>query len=315
MGGIKGLFKGNFALLRKLTALLYQFYDLRVFPPLKKFTSVPLSSDWLLVIFPLFWLVPVIKNHCAYFFVNWQEYILEVSQRANKNDFLVTEADVFSPSCPFYFFFFYISGGDMSKNVNPSQMAKLNQQMAKMMDPRVLQQMGACSVRSTRIFQQISLYEDISFAVKLSSPVTSQLRRQLRRCSFVKNKAQMAVVHTGKRSILLSQTVAQFCFRRYLPDDRSKITLPLLLVFDKFRFCCFRWQFDFIFRRNPGPPVHDASVPTRRGRSCEWVKKIINSQPASTIQNFFNSCFVSNTISYITLASRSNQLQQHRALY
>lgn len=130
-----------------------------------------------------------------------------------------------------------------------------------------------------------------------------------------KIRPKIAVVHTGKRSILLSQTVAQFCFRRYLPDDRSKITLPLLLVYDKFRFCCFRWQFDFIFRRNPGPPVHDASVPTRRGRSCEWVKKIINSQPASTIQNFFNSCFVSNTISYITLASRSNQLQQHRALY
>lgn len=33
-------------------------------------------------------------------------------------------------------------GGDMSKNVNPAQMAKLNQQMARMMDPRVLQQMG-----------------------------------------------------------------------------------------------------------------------------------------------------------------------------
>lgn len=33
-------------------------------------------------------------------------------------------------------------GGDMSKNVNPTQMAKLNNQMAKMMDPRVLQQMG-----------------------------------------------------------------------------------------------------------------------------------------------------------------------------
>ena len=30
----------------------------------------------------------------------------------------------------------------MSKNVNPSQMAKLNQQMAKMMDPRVLHHMG-----------------------------------------------------------------------------------------------------------------------------------------------------------------------------
>ena len=34
------------------------------------------------------------------------------------------------------------SGGDMSKNVNPAQMAKLNQQMVKMMDPRVLQSMG-----------------------------------------------------------------------------------------------------------------------------------------------------------------------------
>ena len=29
-------------------------------------------------------------------------------------------------------------GGDMSKNVNPQQMAQLNQQMAKMMDPNVL---------------------------------------------------------------------------------------------------------------------------------------------------------------------------------
>lgn len=38
----------------------------------------------------------------------------------------------------------------MSKNVNPSQMAKLNQQMAKMMDPRVLHHMGewACSAAS-----------------------------------------------------------------------------------------------------------------------------------------------------------------------
>ncbi len=33
----------------------------------------------------------------------------------------------------------------MSKNVNPSQMAKLNQQMAKMMDPRVLHHMGMSS--------------------------------------------------------------------------------------------------------------------------------------------------------------------------
>lgn len=33
-------------------------------------------------------------------------------------------------------------GGDMAKNVNQNQMAKLNQQMARMMDPRVLHQMG-----------------------------------------------------------------------------------------------------------------------------------------------------------------------------
>ena len=38
------------------------------------------------------------------------------------------------------------TGGDMTKNVNPAQMAKLNQQMAKMMDPRVLQQMGRSSL-------------------------------------------------------------------------------------------------------------------------------------------------------------------------
>jgi len=36
-------------------------------------------------------------------------------------------------------------GGDMTKNVNSVQMAKLNQQMAKMMDPRVLHQMGGMS--------------------------------------------------------------------------------------------------------------------------------------------------------------------------
>ena len=30
----------------------------------------------------------------------------------------------------------------MTKNVNPAQMAKLNSQVDKMIDPRVLQQMG-----------------------------------------------------------------------------------------------------------------------------------------------------------------------------
>ena len=34
----------------------------------------------------------------------------------------------------------------MAKNVNPSQMAKLNQQMAKMMDPRVLHQLGNVTI-------------------------------------------------------------------------------------------------------------------------------------------------------------------------
>ena len=34
----------------------------------------------------------------------------------------------------------------MAKNVNPAQMAKLNQQVAKVMDPRVLQQMGVLPV-------------------------------------------------------------------------------------------------------------------------------------------------------------------------
>ena len=33
----------------------------------------------------------------------------------------------------------------MGKNVNPTQIAKLNTQMAKMMDPRVLHQMGMAS--------------------------------------------------------------------------------------------------------------------------------------------------------------------------
>lgn len=37
-------------------------------------------------------------------------------------------------------------GGDMAKNVNQAQILKLNQQISKMMDPRILQQMGMCPV-------------------------------------------------------------------------------------------------------------------------------------------------------------------------
>lgn len=36
-------------------------------------------------------------------------------------------------------------GGDMARNVNPNQMARLNQQMAKMLEPNVLAQMGGAS--------------------------------------------------------------------------------------------------------------------------------------------------------------------------
>lgn len=47
-------------------------------------------------------------------------------------------------------------GGDMAKNVNPAQISKLNQQMAKMMDPRVLHQMGGMAglQNMMRQFQQ-----------------------------------------------------------------------------------------------------------------------------------------------------------------
>ncbi|ELK11325.1 Signal recognition particle 54 kDa protein [Pteropus alecto] len=42
-------------------------------------------------------------------------------------------------------------GGDMSKNVSQSQMAKLNQQMAKMMDPRVLHHMAGARISKAKI--------------------------------------------------------------------------------------------------------------------------------------------------------------------
>ena len=61
-------------------------------------------------------------------------------------DIILLNKERFKKLKPIYLspisYFLSLSGGDMSKNVNPSQMAKLNQQMAKMMDPRVLQQMG-----------------------------------------------------------------------------------------------------------------------------------------------------------------------------
>jgi len=47
-------------------------------------------------------------------------------------------------------------GGDLPSKVNPAQMSKLNQQMAKVIDPRVLQQMGGMNGLQSmmRQFQQ-----------------------------------------------------------------------------------------------------------------------------------------------------------------
>ena len=44
------------------------------------------------------------------------------------------------------------TGGDMNRNVNQGQMTKLNQQMAKMMDPKVLQHMGMLNVIKANSF-------------------------------------------------------------------------------------------------------------------------------------------------------------------
>ena len=285
--------------------------------PWKKFTSVPLSSDWLLVIFPLFWLVPVIKNHCAYFFVNWQEYILEVSQRANKNDFLVTEADVFSPSFPFYFFFFFtFQEVTWAKMWIRRRWPNSINRWPRWWTPGSSNKWVRVQCDQPEFFNKFLCMK--TFLLQWSSPLQLHYR-------YTDNYAVVALSRIRHKWRWYTQENEAFYWARRLPNSAFADIYRMIGLrsrypfyyfnFIKFRFCCFRWQFDFIFRRNPGPPVHDASVPTRRGRSCEWVKKIINSQPASTIQNFFSSCFVSNTISYITLASRSNQLQQHRALY
>lgn len=49
--------------------------------------------------------------------------------------------------------------GDVTKNVNQNQMAKLNQQMAKMIDPRMLQQVSVELLGIAR--KSISVREDI----------------------------------------------------------------------------------------------------------------------------------------------------------
>ena len=46
--------------------------------------------------------------------------------------------------------------GDLSKNMNNAQMGKLNQHMAKMMDPRVLQQMGGMKGLQVKLLANIT---------------------------------------------------------------------------------------------------------------------------------------------------------------
>ena len=170
MGGIKGLFKGNFALFTNINCFTLSILWFARFPTLEKvhfgsfeFRLVPCNISSVLIG------TRDQKPLCIFFreltrVHTWgkpkgkQKWL-----SCNRSGCLLTLLPILFFNFFIFSFFLYISGGDMSKNVNPSQMAKLNQQMAKMMDPRVLQQMGACSVRSTRIFQQISLYEDISF--------------------------------------------------------------------------------------------------------------------------------------------------------
>lgn len=69
-------------------------------------------------------------------------------------------------------------GGDMTKNVNPTQMAKLNQQMAKMMDPRVLHQMGEYNFFLSYFAKAI--FEETTFKFVSSAGGMSGLQNMMR---------------------------------------------------------------------------------------------------------------------------------------
>lgn len=117
----------------------------------------------------------------------------------------------------------------MSKNVNPSQMAKLNQQMAKMMDPRVLHHMGECvSSAAPRSVGQ----DEHHLLIRLVSPKTGPVVWSSRSFSGASQS-------DGSCSVLC------------LSFNRSRIH-----SFFFFLVC-------FILRWNGGSAVHDASVPAR----------------------------------------------------
>nr|CAG4643852.1 EOG090X03VW [Lepidurus arcticus] len=71
-------------------------------------------------------------------------------------------------------------GGDMAKNVNPTQMAKLNSQMAKMMDPMVLQKMGGMAGLQNMMRQLQSGAGGLSNLMGLGGePISSTAKRFL----------------------------------------------------------------------------------------------------------------------------------------
>ena len=65
--------------------------------------------------------------------------------------------------------------GDLSKNMNNAQMGKLNQHMAKMMDPRVLQQMGGMKgLQVCRMFFADSVILLVTLIFELSNFYTNR---------------------------------------------------------------------------------------------------------------------------------------------
>lgn len=75
---------------------------------------------------------------CFSFFTVAKSYLRHICYSS-----LSTHRCYFTDYLLLFIIVYWLQNGDMNtKNINPSQLQKLNQQMAKMMDPRVLQQMG-----------------------------------------------------------------------------------------------------------------------------------------------------------------------------
>ena len=67
-------------------------------------------------------------------------------------------------------------GGDVSKNINPAQMAKLNHQVAKMIDPKVLHQMGESELIQTPWDQSVLVrIREVLGRIRYSGPSLIQI--------------------------------------------------------------------------------------------------------------------------------------------